>query len=486
MSESKPVTATSEDHLSSRDAPESAEVVTENSSPGEKDSNGRELITLDSLEPEKEQAPPAGDYTYRLLGFLVLAVCFGGMGGWAAFAPLESAVVAMGQVRDESNLKTVQNLEGGIVEEILVKDGDSVEKGQVLLRLNDTQVRTQLEEINWQYLTALAKMARFEAERDGLDAVQFPEKLQDRKLMFEVEKMVEGEKRLFTFRRESFESEIIILGQRIEQLEAQINGIEQVQQVKKRRISAFADDIKEWQVLFDKQLVDKQQLRQIRQQKLALEAEIAGQEAEIARLRIQIGETRSHIVLRRREFMSDIALRLSDIHVALADYKIRMTALQERVARSVIKSPASGIVVGMGLHTIGAVVAPGENILNVVPQTKQFVIDAMVSLTDIDKVTEGQEADIRFSAFSARDVKVIEGRITGVDADSTLDSHTGGRYYKATVEVIEKGRITMEDAGIELISGMPAEVIIKAGSRTVLGYIVQPFSDMIARSFREE
>ena len=486
MSESKPVTATSEDHLSEQDAPESAEVVTENSSPGKKDSNGRELITLDSLESEKEQAPPAGDYTYRLLGFLVLAVCFGGMGGWAAFAPLESAVVTMGQVRDETNLKTVQHLEGGIVEEILVKDGDSVEKGQVLLRLNDTQVRTQLEEINWQYLTALAKMARFEAERDDLDAVQFPEELGDRKLMFEVEKMVEGEKRLFTFRRESFESEIVIMDQRIEQLEAQISGIEQVQLVKKRRISAFADDIKEWQVLFDKQLVDKQQLRQIRQQKLALEADIAGQEAEIARLRIRIGETRSHIVLRRREFMSDIALRLSEIHVALADYKIRMTALKERVARSVIKSPASGIVVGMGLHTIGAVVAPGKNILNVVPQTKQFVIDIMVSLTDIDKVTEGQDVDIRFSAFSARDVRVIEGRVTGVDADSTLDSHTGGRYYKATVEVIEEGRITMEDAGIELISGMPAEVIIKAGSRTVLGYIVQPFSDMIARSFREE
>ncbi|MCK5229430.1 MAG: HlyD family type I secretion periplasmic adaptor subunit, partial [Desulfobulbaceae bacterium] len=461
MSESKPVTATSEDHLSEQDAHESAEVVTENSSSEKEDSNGRELITLDSLEPEKVQAPPSGDYAYRLLGFLVLAICFGGMGGWAAFAPLESAVVTMGQVRDETNLKTVQHLEGGIVEEILVKDGDSVEKGQVLLRLNDTQVRTRLEEINWQYLTALAKMVRLEAERDGLDAVQFPEELQDRKLMSEVEKMVEGEKRLFTFRRESFESEIVILEQRIEQLEAQVRGTEEVQQVNKQRISAFADDIKEWQILFDKQLVDKQQLRRIRQQKLALDADVAGQEAEIARLRIQIGETRSHIVLRWREFMSDIALRLSEIHVARADYKIRMTALQEWVERSVIKAPASGIIVGMDLHTIGAVVAPGKNILNVVPQTKQFVIDIMISLTDIDKVTEGLDADIRFSAFSSRDVKVIEGRVTGVDADSTVEPHSGARYYKATVEVIEEGRITMEDAGIELISGMPAEVIIK-------------------------
>jgi len=162
------------------------------------------------------QIPPAKDYKYRFFGFLVLIVCFGGIGGWSAFAPLESAVVAIGQVRDESNVKVVQHLEGGLVEEIMVKDGDTVRKGQVLLRLNDTVARTRLEELTWQYQTALATMDRLVAERDGLEEIHFSKELQGSEDI--IYKMLEGERRLFEFRRESFDSEINILEQRVQQL----------------------------------------------------------------------------------------------------------------------------------------------------------------------------------------------------------------------------------------------------------------------------
>ena len=417
---------------------------------------------------------------------MVLLVCFGGFGLWSALAPLESAAVASGQVRVESKRKTVQHLEGGIVSEILVSDGDRVSKGQILLKLDQTQAEAELGQVRWQHFTALAKVARLKAERDGSDHPAFPEPLQGDDVSPEVADLRQGEERLFQFRRESLDSEIAVLEQRIGQLNAQIDGLHEIIRAKEERIKLFSEEISEWESLFERKLSDKQRLRTSKHQKLELEAEVAEHKSDAARLKIQIGETKSQIIGRKQQFMTDVISDLSQAESVVADTEIRMTTLQARLTRTDLRSPDDGIVMGLQVHTVGAVISPGSPLMYVVPQTKDFVVEAQIPITEIDRIHVGQDAHIRFSAFDTRATHVIPGKVSQISADRFDEERTGRSYYKAEVDVTKAGLDQMGEDKIQLLPGMPAEVMIKTGSRTLLDYLVRPFSNMLARSFREK
>lgn len=430
--------------------------------------------------------PDTNDKAYRKAGMLVLLLCFGGLGYWSAVAPIDSAIVAVGKVQVESNRKTVQHLEGGLVSEIAVKDGDVVEKGQLLLRLDDIQARAKLDIIRWQSYSEQTKLARLRAERDGMDAVLFPELAASALGSNEITELRTQEARLFDFRKESLEDEIAILQQRYQQLQEQIKGIETVSRIKQARISLFEEEIKEWKSLFDRQLADKLQLRQIQHQKLALEGEVAGHVTEINRLKLESNEIQSQILLQRQNFMSDVLQQWRDSSTALADQRARMMSLNDRLARTAITAPAAGVVVGLDVHTIGAVISPGKPIMHIVPQSKEFIIKSQIATTDIDRVFVGQPVEIRFSAFDSRVTPVIDGQVKIFSADSFVDEKTGSQYYQVDIKVSEEGLETMRDKNMTLVSGMPAEVMINTGGRTLLEYIVQPFTDMLARGFKEK
>lgn len=458
-------------------------------SPSVKDEPVSELkdpVEPDIVPEEEDITPSINDKAYRRAGMLVLLICFGGGGIWASLAPLDSAIVSIGQVKVESSRKTVQHLEGGIVSQILVEDGDLVVKGQALLSLDDTQARAKLDSIRWQSYSEQAQLARLKAERDGQEKVSFssfPDLLIDDT---EIEELRRQESRLFKFRKEFLEGELAVLEQRKRQFQEQIQGLKAVAKIKRQRIELFKEEIAEWKSLFERQLTDKLQLRQIKHQKLALEGEVAEHSAQIAQLVIQSGETQAQILLRKQQFMTDVLQQLRKGQVSLADQRIRLVSLSDRLTRTSINAPESGVVVGLDVHTIGAVITAGNPILHIVPQTKDFVVESRIDTTEIDRVLANQVADIRFSAFDSKVTQVIEGQVKRVSADSYTDDRSGATYYEVTLEVTESGVEQMSRDGIELVSGMPAEVMIKTGGRTLLEYIVQPFSDMLARTFKEE
>jgi epimerase transport system membrane fusion protein len=426
------------------------------------------------------------DRPYRRLGVLVLLITFGFFGGWAAVAPLDSAVVAHGQVKVEARTKVIQHLEGGIVTEIDVKDGDLVAAGQLLVRLNDVEAKAQLRIVRLQYLAARALEARLKAERDGADAIAFPKELTDAASDPEVAEMIEGERQVFHARKKSRANENHILRQRIEQLKEQIAGLEGRLDSEKTRIDSYRTEVAEWEKLFKEKLADKLRLVQLQRELALLEGEYATDQAKVADLKLKIGETQSQIVLRAQSYLSEITTNLREAQSKIADQATRILALQDKLQRTLIRAPVRGVVVGLRVRTVGAVIEGGQPIMEIVPSSKDYIVVAKVLPANIESVHVGELADIRFSAFDLRNTHVVEGKVLTLSADVLEDPATRRSYYEAEIQVTPAGFKQMQADGLDLLPGMPAEAMIKTGQRTMLNYLLKPFLDMFARAFREK
>lgn len=417
----------------------------------------------------------------KRIGLTIFFLVFGLFGVWAAVAPLNGAAQAVGTVTVRSYKKVVQHLEGGIVGDILVQDGDHVEAGDPLLILDNTQPLAQLEIINGQYIAAKAREARFIAERDQLESVSLPEELDSTSPMVQEEFYAQSQ--IFNARKEARLGEIEVLEQRIQQLESQLIGLRGLKTSKEQLASSYSDELSDVSELLSQGFSDKNRLRELERNQARLEGEAAELTASIASTEMQIGETRMQILQLNREFRNEVVQSLSETQTNLNDIRERRNALQDIVTRTVVRAPVEGIVNGMQIHTIGGVIGPGTQIADIVPQSDELIVDARVSPIDIDRVAIGQEATVRFSTFGSS-VPTITGEVLNLSADSFLDEATGLSYYRARVEVTEEG---MEELGdLTLLPGMPAEVFIATGSRTFLQYLFKPFSNAIARSFNED
>jgi epimerase transport system membrane fusion protein len=442
--------------------------------------------TTAGLAPKIPDAP-IDDRPVRRTGYIILLVAFGLFGGWAALAGLDSAVVAPGVVNVDSYRKTVQHLEGGIVKEILVRDGDAVKIGDVLLRLDDTQVRAQLEMVRNQYLTYLALGARLATEREQHKTITFPEELREEARNDpRVQDILTAQEREFEARRGSLQGEIAVLEQRIDQLEEQIRGLDAMQAIKQKRIDSYREEVKDMKKLFDRGLGDKLRLREMERLALELEGERAGHLSDLSRAKIQISETRLQILQLQKAFQEDIASQLRDTQAKHFDLQERLRALRDTLDRTEIRATTDGVVVGMGVHTIGGGITPGSQILDLVPRGERMVVEAHVSPVDIDKMHPGLVADIRFSAFNMRTTPVVEGTVETVSADRLTDPATHQPYYLARIAVTPTGKEKLSALGLTVLPGMPAEVMIKIGERTFLNYLAQPITNSLARAFREE
>jgi epimerase transport system membrane fusion protein len=425
------------------------------------------------------------DRLERRIGLLILLAAVGGFGTWAALAPIDSAAVAPGMVAVEFNRKTVQHLEGGIVREILVREGARVAPGDLLVRLDDTQALAQLEIVRSQYLASRAQEARLIAERDSYREVVFPDDLLAARSDPRVEEAIAGQQQVFAARSKALTGETEVLEQRIEQLNEQIRGLEGLSASKLQRIESYKTEIKDFKKLYEKGLTDRLRLREMERLAAELEGERAEHQASIAAAQVQIGETRLQIIQLQRKQQTEVTQELRDTQAKLSDLRERIRALEDTVARTVVRAPVGGAVVGLAVHTVGGVVTPGGRLLDIVPQDEQLIVEARVAPTDADRVSPGLEAQLRFSAFNVRTTPTVPGHVLTVSGDRITDpNNPKDSYYLARIQVTPEGMNSLR--GLSLLPGMPVDVMIKTGERTFFQYLVKPITDRLAKSFREE
>uniref|UniRef100_UPI0026EB5892 HlyD family type I secretion periplasmic adaptor subunit n=1 Tax=Salinicola salarius TaxID=430457 RepID=UPI0026EB5892 len=430
--------------------------------------NSRSIdITPPKQSTPDESAPasplPTSGKGYLRLGLVILLIAFGGFGGWAASADLAVSVVAPGAVSVESFKKTIQHLEGGIVDEINVDDGDHVEAGDTLLVIDNTQARSQLAISRSQYLINRAAEIRLLAEQKDADTLTFPDELLNSDAQ-RVKEVLAVQRALFQARRGALEGTLSALDEQMSQMREQIDGLQDVIDVNQERMNSLQQEAQDYRSLFKEGLGDNQRLRELERQALQFKGDIAQSRSRIAELKSQISENKVQKQVKIQEFQKEVGEQLREAQGNIADAEERITALSDQVKRTTVTAPVSGTVVGLKVHTVGAVIQPGDPIMEIVPSGDDFIVEARVPDRDIDNIYPGQYAEIRFSAFNQRLSNVIDGEVTNVSADSFEDEATGAKYYKARVKVTEDGKREMTE-NMQLLAGMPAEVMIRTGER---------------------
>ena len=441
-------------------------------------------IDSSSATAGPENQVPVDLRPYRRWGLAILLVAFGGFGVWSVTAHLAVSVVAPGSVSVESFTKTIQHLEGGIVADVLVEDGDHVEAGDPLIVLDDTQALAQQRIAETEYLITRASEVRLLAEQADSDSLIFPQEL-IASSNSRVQEVLGVQRRLFEVRRQSLDDTLAALDQQILQLEEQITGLGQTRSITQQRIDSLEGEVANHRKLFRDGMISSQRLRELERESLEYQSDNAGHASEIARLRAQISENTLNKQIRLQEFQQQVGEALRQVQAEVADAEERLVALNDTLARTRITAPVAGTVVDLQVHTLGAVVRGGDPLLDLVPAGDGFVIEARVPNHDVDHLYPGQSAEIRFSAFNQRLSNVIDGEVVRVSADSFEDEATRQRYYKVRVGVTDLGKSQLTD-NMRLVAGMPAEVMILTGERSFASYITKPINDMLARAMREE
>jgi HlyD family secretion protein/epimerase transport system membrane fusion protein len=430
-----------------------------------------------------EPPPPSNPRGWIVAGFLIIFVAFGGFGTWAAFASLDSAAIAQGVVVVETDRKSVQHLEGGLVKEIRVRDGDRVEKNDVLIRLEDTHASAMHEIVRGELDASLAEESRLIAERDGQDDIAFPRELLARSRVAKVAKALKGQRQLFSARRNAFKGQVAILEQSIAQFREQIAGLEAQHGARQKQLTILKDELRGLRKLLAQGNVPRNEV-------LAYErriAELGGEKglymADVARAQQGIGEARLRIGQLRKSAREEVVAELREVQERIFGLEERLVAAEDVLARTEIRAPSAGVVMGMQTHTTGGVIAPAQEILQVVPVGDRLVIEAHVDPIDIDDVAVGQQATVRLTAFKLRSTPIIVGTLINLSADRLIDEHSGTPYYLARIEVSKDELASLGD--LELQPGMPVEALIKTGARTALGYMLSPLTENFDLAFRE-
>jgi len=449
-----------------------------------------ELHPTPTVTPTAAPEVPSGDdRRLRRLGLIIVLVIFGGFGTWAAVAPLSSAAHAPGVISVESYRKTVQHLEGGIVKTIEVRDGQFVEKDQVLLTMDDTQSRAQLEVLRGQYYVTLAREARLVAQRDGAGKVTYPPDLLKNGNDPRVQEAMRVQNQTFRARKSAYDGEIGLYTQQIGQLEARAAGQRSQRGSRERLVSSFKGELTDFEALVKEGYSERQKVRELERSLAQSEGQLGELQQSVAATELQISETRLKILQLQKELQREVAKELAEVQGQLYEVREKLQSVQDTFGRTVVRAPQAGTVLDLAVHTLGAVVRPGEKLMDIVPKDERLVVEARVAPIDIDRVQKGQSAEIRFSAFKMRDTPKVDGKLVALSADRLIDkSDARGEvpYYLARVEISPKGLEDLARQKLELVAGMPAEVLINTGERTLFGYLIDPIRNTVARSFIED
>jgi HlyD family type I secretion membrane fusion protein len=428
--------------------------------------------------------PVTGDYRkYAIAGYFIIVFGIGGLFTWASVAEIASAVIAPGTVSVESNRKTIQHYEGGIIKEILVEDAAKVKQGDVLMRLEPIRAQSEENTLNNQLVMSRALKARLEAEWKELEEIEFPKDLTEDESP-NVIRALEDQIGIFNERKHSIENQISILNSRIEQSKDRINGLNT--QVKSLRNQSYSlsGELDDLRMLAANGHYPRNGIKDKERQLYALSGDIGRADSEIAETKTLMGEAELQIGQIKQDFKEQVVNELGEVRVQVADLQERLNVAQDIFDRVSVRAPIDGIVQNLKHHTIGGVIRPGEDIIDIVPVQDNLIINAEVSPVDIDSVSQGQEAQVRFPSFEARLTPTILGTVQSVSADALIDERQGISYFMAKVHVQPD---TVDPEIMERLQpGMPAEIVIATGNRTVLSYLVKPLSDAVTRTMREK
>ena len=418
-----------------------------------------------------------------VFGVVVLVLFLGGFGAWAMLAPLESAAIAKGVVSVSGKRKAVQHLEGGIVGEILVREGDDVATGQTLIVLDDTRARTSFSRLEGQYRSAAALKARLEAERDGAAQVHYPEWLRQAASEEETEDFVATQDRIFQARARSLGTKKAIYEQQIAQLRAEVLGLKEEVEAQNREIALLDEESTAIGALVRTGMEGKQRLLALERRKAQIEGGRALNKARVARVGQRIAETRLLIAEIQDLRTSQVVAELREVEARMSDLRERTSAARHVLSRTRITAPVAGTVVNLRVFTPGGVIGDGDTLLEIVPADDDLVVEARVEPTDIDTVYPDLQAQVRITAFSHLTTPILSGTVRHVSADRLVDRRTGEPYYEARV-VLDPAQPALADLSLQ--PGMPAEVMILTGRRTTMDYLLKPIVTSFSRALREE
>jgi HlyD family type I secretion membrane fusion protein len=442
----------------------------------------RALLIRDAGADEARKI--VGASTIRIGMWVVLGV-FGTFGMWAAFAPLDSAAVAQGTVVLDTNKKTIQHLEGGIIEAILVHEGVTVKAGQPLVKLSQTAAKSKSDLLRAQYFASRAAERRLLAERDGKEVMEITPELQAASARNpEIADMVDSQKRLFESRKLGLSGQIDVLNQRIEQLKDEIGGMQAQENAARSQLVLIREEIGGVRTLYQSGNAPKTRLLALQRKETELEGSRGEYLAKIARAKQTISETQMEIINARNEALNKIVDELRKTQVDLSTLEEQVRASKDILDRVTIYAPQSGIVTGLKFHTKGGVITPGTPIMDIIPQDDKLIIEAKVHPQDIDVVHKGLHAKVRLTAYKARRIPPLKGEVISISADRFVNEQRGESYYLARIEVDQTQLKDTPD--VVLYPGMPADTLIVTGERTLLSYLFTPLSDAMYHGLKEQ
>ena len=410
-----------------------------------------------------------------VIGLLAIVV-----GAWAATAELTGAVIAPGSVVVEKNVKKLQHRDGGIVSEIHVKNGDLVKAGQVMIVLDDTQIRAELAVVRGQLTELTARKSRLDAEVESKAEIVFPpgfEQSSDH-----AKSVAVGERRLFVEGRNNTKSQKQQLALRIEQLKEEIEGVEAQLTAKQIQLSLIRKELEKIRTLYGKKLTSVTRLYSLEREESRLRGEHGGLISQKARTRGKISEIRVQILSIDQSARLQAQRERRSAEAKISELREREIAAADRLTRTKLFAPQSGVVHELAVHTIGGVISSAETVVVIVPAGERLTVEARFAPVDIDQVVVGRKARLRFSAFNQRTTPEIEGRIVHISADVSTDPKTSQQFYLGRVEMDAESRTQLKD--LELLPGMPVEVFVSTGARTALSYLAKPVTDQFNRAFR--
>ena len=419
-----------------------------------------------------------------LAGYAVIILTFGVVGGWAATAPLASAVVANGVMMVETNRKTVQHFEGGIISKINVREGDSVTAGQVLFRLDETQPKANLEILTNQLIGAVARDARLVAELNGKEQLIFPEEIVRLSDDLNVARTLADQEKQFIERRASLGGQISVLEARASQLRQEINGSEETKRADEQQVRFIDNELGGVRELYEQQLVTKSRWLTLERERSRLDGEIGRLVSEKAKSEKAIGESQMQIAQLKQQFQEQVSKELAETREKIGDLRNKQAVARDVLRRLDVVAPVTGRIQGLRIFTIGAVIRPGDPLVEIVPEKEKLIVQAQIQVNDIEGISVDRKAEVRFPAFNSKTLPMIPGTLVSLSHDRLMDEASKQPYYLALIDVRDED-IPAVYRG-RTFPGLAVEVIIPSMERTMLNYLVEPLHRRLRTVAREK
>lgn len=417
------------------------------------------------------------------IGMVISIIGFGGFIYWGMNANLAKGVSAQGTIVVEGKRKTVQHFEGGIVKQIFVKDGDKVKQGDVLIRLDETQIQSRATLLNIRMNTAMATLDRLFAEQKHAKSLTFRDELMAKTADKNVIDILDVQEVLFTARREQLDGRALILQQRIEQLNESKLGLTAQKNAALIQLEFLVDELKRSEELVIRKIVSLSDITVKKRDKANVDGEIGRLDAELAGASVTQGEAKLEILQLQKTFDQEVAQQILENRETLFDLQSQIIAIDDISKRLDILAPQDGTIISLNVFTVGGVIPAASPILDIVPSGDNLVIDARISAIDVDNVFVSQPVRVRLSAFKMRSTPLLEGKVENVSPDIIIDQNTGERYYLTQISISDEELSKIDE---EILPGMPAEILIETGSRTPLEYMLEPLEKVIERALNED